>query len=172
MWSRSTPPADRCLVNPVEWDSPLPVIIGALFVIVMARANGTYWLGRGLIAGAQKTRLAHWVDKPSYQRAQRLLQKWGAPLVTVSFLTVGFQTLVNLAAGTARMSLSRYLPAVTLGCIIWAVVYGTVGLVGFEAFLTAYDENPTLTLLVMGILVASLALYIYMKVRTQRGVAQ
>lgn len=159
-------------MNPAEWDSPLPVIIGALFVIVMARANGTYWIGRGLVSGAQRTRLARWFENPSYQRAHRLLDKWGAPLVTACFLTVGFQTLVNLAAGSAKMSLSRYLPAVALGSIIWAGMYGTLGLAGYQAFLAAYERNPALALSVTAILATLLAAYIYTRARPQRPVAQ
>ncbi len=156
----------------MEWDSPLPIIIGALFAIVMARANGTYWLGRGLVAGAQRTRLARWIDNPSYRRTHQLLDRWGAPLVTACFLTVGFQTLVNLAAGSVKMSLSRYLPAVTLGSIIWATIYGTLGFASFKAFLVAYDRNPAVTLLATVILAAMLAAYVYTRIRPQRGIAQ
>jgi membrane protein DedA with SNARE-associated domain len=48
----------------------------------------------------------------------------------VSFLTVGFQTLINLAAGVTRMSLRHYLPAVVVGSVMWAFVYATIGFVG------------------------------------------
>ena len=45
----------------------------------------------------------------------------GAPIVTISFLTIGFQTLANLAAGATGMKLRHYLPAVTIGGLLWAV---------------------------------------------------
>ena len=49
-----------------------------------------------------------------------MVARWGAPVVTLSFLTVGIQTLVNLAAGVMRMPLRRYIPALTVGAILWA----------------------------------------------------
>ena len=114
-------------MDPYTWDAPWFVIVGGLFVIVMLRANGTYWIGRLMEHGAHRTRLARLLDSPGYARALELVHRWGAPVVSASFLTIGVQTLVNLAAGATRMPLTRYLPAVALGGVAWALIYGTVG---------------------------------------------
>ena len=71
--------------------------------------------------------------KPRFARMQQMVERWGAPVVALSFLTVGIQTLVNLAAGVMRMPLRRYLPALTVGAILWAFLYATVGFATFAA---------------------------------------
>ncbi|HSN43836.1 MAG TPA: VTT domain-containing protein [Propionibacteriaceae bacterium] len=129
-------------MNPLDWDTHWSVVALGLFVIVMARANGTYWLGRLSLAQGRRTRLARWIDSPSYARAAGWLNRWGAPAVSLSFLTVGVQTLVNLAAGVTKMPLRRYLPAVTVGCILWAMIYATIGLIGWELAGWAWQRSP------------------------------
>ena len=96
-------------MDPTQWDLPFPLVVGALFCIVMARANGTYWMGRLVTRGAASTRARVLLESPGYQRATERLHRWGAPVVTLSFLTVGVQTMVNIAAGATRMPLRRYL---------------------------------------------------------------
>ncbi len=102
-------------MDPTTWDAPFPIVVAALFVIVMARANATYWVGRLSAAGARRTRVARWMDADGYRRAVDRINRWGAPAVSASFLTIGVQTLVNLAAGGTRMPLIRYLPATIVG---------------------------------------------------------
>ncbi len=65
--------------------------------------------------------------------------------MALSFLTIGLQTLMNLAAGTTRMPLIRYLPALAIGGAAWATIYSTVGFIGFEALAFAYSRAPVLT---------------------------
>lgn len=158
-------------MDPTTWGLPFPLLVGALFIIVMARANGTYWLGRAAAAGTERTRLRRLLLAPGYQRAVRWIDRWGAPAVSVSFLTIGFQTLMNLAAGVMRMSLRHYLPAVIVGSVIWAFVYGTIGFVGFTAVTAVYQRSPalgiSLTLAVAGLL----AWWIVAQVRAAHGTA-
>lgn len=118
-------------------DWPFAASVAVLFVIVMARANATYWAARGVRAGAGRTRFARHLDGPRLARAQDVVRRWGAPAVTVSFLTVGFQTAVNAAAGALQMPQRRYLPAVVLGSVIWAFLYATVGFAVIDAWLRA-----------------------------------
>ncbi|MBV1778040.1 VTT domain-containing protein [Paeniglutamicibacter sp. ABSL32-1] len=106
-----------------------------LFLLAMARANITYWIGRGIAAGVEHTRFQHLLRGPIYQRAERFIQRWGVFAVPLSFMTVGIQTAVNASAGVARMPLLRYLPAVVAGCLIWATIYSTVGMAVIYAWL-------------------------------------
>ncbi|MDO5534141.1 MAG: VTT domain-containing protein [Propionibacteriaceae bacterium] len=151
--------------NPMTWDAPYLVIVGALFVIVFCRANGTYWLGRLISRGAERTRARAMMDSPGYQRAVQRLNQWGPPVVSVSFLTIGFQTLVNLAAGATRMPLTRYLPAVTVGCVMWAFFYGTVGSAGIEALGLVWSRNPALAVFLGVLAVSALVVFIVWRVR-------
>lgn len=149
-------------------DWPYPLAVGVLFLIALARGNATYWLGRAAQAGARRTRGRRLVESPAFERAGRLLNRWGPPVVSVSFLTIGFQTVVNLAAGVSRMPLRRYLPAVGVGAFLWALLYATVGFVAFAAWFRLYDRSPALALVVAVVLVAALAAFVLRQLRPAR----
>ena len=125
----------------MTWSQFLPAF-AALFVIVMLRANATYWLGRGAAAGSRRWRKAEGDGSPAWQRARDLVNRWGPIAVVLCFFTVGIQTAVNATAGVTRMPLRRYLPAVTLGSIAWATIYATVGLAAARAWLAAAARSP------------------------------
>lgn len=116
---------------------PWGLAFAALWAGVMVRANATYWIGRGLAAGTAHSRWASLLTSPTYARAQALYDRWGVLAVPFSFCTIGVQSLVQLAAGVTRMPLTRYLPAVAVGCAIWAALYSTVGLALVATWLEA-----------------------------------
>jgi len=144
---------------------PYPVAVAALFLVVMLRAGATYAIGRAAQEGVRRSRLARLMAKPRFTRMQRAVAKWGAPVVTLSFLTVGIQTLVNLAAGALRMPLRRYLPALTVGAILWAFLYATVGFATFTAWRRVYELSPPAAIGSLLVLLAGLAGYIVWQVR-------
>jgi len=144
---------------------PYPVAVAALFVVVMLRAGGTYAIGRAAQEGARRSRLARSMAKPRFARMQQTVARWGAPVVTLSFLTVGIQTLVNLAAGVMRMPLRRYLPALIVGAILWAFLYATVGFATFAAWRRVYELSPAVAIASIVVLLAGLAGYIVWQVR-------
>lgn len=114
-----------------------------LFVIVMLRANATYWVGRVFVGGSRRSgRLQRFVDSRAMALAERFIKRWGILAVPLSFLTIGVQTTVNLTAGVLRMPLGRYLPAVTLGCLMWATVYSTIGFAAVYAVLFGLAGSP------------------------------
>jgi membrane protein DedA with SNARE-associated domain len=158
-------------VDPTKWGAPYPLVVAALFVIVMARANGTYWLGRLAAAGTERTRLRKLLHAPGYVRAVRWIDRWGAPAVSVSFLTVGFQTLINLAAGVTRMTMRHYLPAVVVGSVMWAFVYATIGFVGVSAVVALYATSPPLAIGLAVFAAVLLAWWIVSQVRAAHAAA-
>ena len=83
----------------MTWSQFLPTF-GALFVIVMLRANATYWLGRGAAAGGRRWRKSEGEGSPAWQRARALVNRWGPIAVVLCFFTVGIQTAVNATAPT------------------------------------------------------------------------
>ena len=139
--------------------------VAALFLVVMLRAGGTYAIGRAAQEGARRSRLSHVMAKPRFARMQQLVARWGAPVVTLSFLTVGIQTLVNLAAGVMRMPLRRYLPALIVGAILWAFLYATVGFATFAGWRRVYELSPAVAIASLVVLLAGLAGYIVWQVR-------
>ncbi|MEV7546421.1 VTT domain-containing protein [Streptomyces sp. NPDC089915] len=104
------------------------ITAGTLYVIVLLRAGGTFAVGWLAAAGARRSRFAERISSSKFRRAERAIQRWGSPVVAVSFLTVGFQTAANFLAGSMRMPLPRYLPALFLGGAAWALIYATAGL--------------------------------------------
>ncbi|WP_114621318.1 DedA family protein [Renibacterium salmoninarum] len=130
----------------------------SLFCIVMARANVTYWLGRGAAAGGRKTNLKKYLDSAPMARAESIIARWGAPAVAICFMTVGLQTAINLAAGVGRMPYpSRYLPAVIAGSVIWVLLYATIGLAAINATIAAFGGEPASFVVLFLIAVAIVA---------------
>ncbi|MEZ5085365.1 MAG: VTT domain-containing protein [Tessaracoccus sp.] len=147
----------KAMFNPLSWNAPYAIIVAALFCIVMLRANGTYWVGRAMAAGARRTRAVTAMNSPHYETATRWLNRWGTAAVSLSFLTVGIQTMVLLAAGITRMPLRRFLPAVTVGCIAWAFLYGTVGVVGWVAVRRLWEFSPAIVIVLAAIMLIAVA---------------
>lgn len=112
-------------------DWPVLPLYAFLVVVATGRGGGTYAVGR-LARGAAEQRWP--MDAPRVRRGEDVVRRFGAPAVTLCFLTVGVQTAVNLAAGTLRMPLRRYLPALLAGALLWAGIYLTVGIAVVEAF--------------------------------------
>ncbi|MFJ9413639.1 DedA family protein [Streptomyces sp. NPDC101227] len=115
-----------------------------LYVIVLLRAGGTFAVGWLAGAGVRRGRLAERISSAKFQRAERAIQRWGAPVVALSFLTVGFQTAANFLAGSMRMPLPRYLPALFVGGAGWALVYATVGIGALDLLAKLFAEKTVL----------------------------
>lgn len=125
-------------------DWPFAALYALFLFGALARSAAIYGAGRGLRAGAQRTpRLLSHLDGPALAHAERLVARWGPPVVTLSFLTVGVQTAIHAAAGALRMPLRRYAPAAVLGSLVWAALYTTVGFAAFEAWV-ADEAGPWL----------------------------
>ncbi|WP_427018085.1 DedA family protein [Pseudarthrobacter sp. P1] len=157
---------DQITSLPFEW------AFSTLFVIVLLRSNATYWAGRGLAAGGRRTRFARHLDSATMARAEAVIAHWGAPAVAASFLTIGFQTAVNAAAGLGRMPLRRYIPATLVGGLCWAVIYATVGLAAFDAAVAAAAGSPA-ALAILAVAAAALAaLLVWRRRRTKASAAE
>lgn len=151
-------------------DFPFAVAVAALFCIVLLRAQGTYWLGRAVAAGAtSRPSVRRFAEGPSAVRAIALLHRWGPIAVTLSFFTVGMQTVINAAAGLVRMPWLRYTLFMIPGCIAWAFIYATIGLAAFLAVVSAAAGSPWGIAATAGILAAIvLAVVVWRRRRTAR----
>ena len=144
----------------MDWVQGLPLLpaIGFLYVVIWARAGGTYLLGRGARRAANRGRVKALLESPAVQRATVLVNRWGAWVVALSFLTVGFQTAANAAAGLTGMPARRYLPALAVGGLAWAVIYATVGLVAVAGWVELFLVSPAGAVAVLALLVLLVAL--------------
>ena len=115
-----------------------------LFFVVLFRAQGTYWVGRLARIGGEQSRWARRFNGKTLARAQEFLDKWGPIGVPMSFLTVGFQTAVNAAAGFGKMRWPLYTIAMIPGCFAWAFIYATLGVSLWVAGARLAQESPWL----------------------------
>ncbi len=115
-------------------EGPFWLVFSFLTVVVFLRAQGTYWLGRW----ATSLTLRHARPRREWQRrlVDRLeasaadqgiaaIHRWGIGVVPVSFLTVGFQTMVNAsgaAAGAAARAAAAGAPWGIAGMVAAAIV--------------------------------------------------
>ena len=121
-----------------------------LFVVVLLRAQATYWLARGAASGAVLATgrqgflgaMARWFDGPVPRKGPAMLDKWGIIIIPLCFLTVGIQTAVNAGAGLVRMRWSTYTIAMIPGCVLWALLYGLGTLAVFAAAIRAVAGSP------------------------------
>lgn len=121
-----------------------------LFMVVLSRAQMTYWLGRAAASGAVRASgrsgflgaIARWFEGPVPRRGAALLDKWGIIVIPLCFLTVGVQTAVNAGAGLVRMRWSTYTIAMIPGCVLWALLYGLGMLAVFAAAVRAIAGSP------------------------------
>ena len=142
-------------------DGPFLGLCVFLFGVVFFRAQGTYWLGRWVRGRAdtasqlaQAGRGSAWVRRfsgPRMDRAGAFLNRWGFIGVPVSFLTIGFQTMVNASAGYSRMRWDLYTAAMIPGCAAWAIVYAALGLTLYSAFVTAAWISLAVLVAVVGL---------------------
>jgi len=139
-------------------DGPWWWLFGFLFVVVFLRAQATYWIGRSLRRGLagpslpdaegtpvrepsqRRARMIKRFSGPTWQRAQTFLDHWGFVGVPLSFLTIGFQTVVNAAAGFGRMRWDLYTVAMLPGCAAWAAIYAVLGV----GLIEAWSRSPWL----------------------------
>ena len=121
-----------------------------LFMVVLLRAQATYWLARGAASGAVRATghqgflgaMARWFDGPIPRKGAAMLDKWGLIIIPLCFLTVGIQTAVNAGAGLVRMRWSTYTIAMIPGCVLWALLYGLGMLAVFAAAIRAIAGSP------------------------------
>jgi len=133
----------------MDWINSQPFVIAALFLTAVAavRSQLTYLLGRGIRAGVVRVAWATTMAQDKQPKAVASLQKWGWPLIPLSFLTVGFQTAVQLTAGLVGWRYLPYTLASIPGWILWGVVYAAGGLAAFAGILALWHQSWWLVLL-------------------------
>jgi membrane protein DedA with SNARE-associated domain len=148
---------------------PFPLAVAVLTSIAFGRGGITYALGRVAESGANHTRARRVINSKGFGNARRAVNRWGPPVVSLSFLTVGVQTLINIAAGVSRMPLRRYLPALAIGALLWGFLYATVGFVTFGAWLRLYDRSPVAAVVVLVVIALGLLVFLIVQLRSRRS---
>jgi membrane protein DedA with SNARE-associated domain len=143
----------------MDWILRQPFVLAAVFLVGVAavRSQCTYWLGRAVRAGVIRSAWATKMSSEAATRAVRWLERWGWPIIPVSFLTVGFQTAVNLSAGLVGWRWSRYTLAAIPGWLAWGCIYAAGGLAVFVGLGRLAQRSPVAAVAVGLLLVAAIA---------------
>jgi membrane protein DedA with SNARE-associated domain len=123
---------------------PFAIAFICLTIVAMVRSQCTYWVGRLVRAGVLRASWAQRLASEGAAKARDKLERWGWPLIPVSFLTVGFQTAVNLSAGLIGWRWWRYTLAAVPGWLMWGAVYAAGGLAVFAAIAAMAAASPML----------------------------
>ena len=149
-------------------DIPVAAAYAFLVVVAFLRGGATYVVGRlARRAGTASARARRVFERPGMERAEGVVRRWGAPVVSLSFLTVGFQTLVNLAAGVLEMPPRRYVPGLLVGALLWAGIYVTIGLAVLQAWMASESGLWVLVAVLVVALVAGLTLWLRQRIRVR-----
>ena len=153
-----------------QWvqDGPFPLLYAFLLIVVFLRAQATYWIGRAVAAGVLRTRWSRHFTGPRVTRAIGSIERWGWPIIPLSFLTIGFQSAVNAGAGVIRMRWIRYTLAMIPGCLVWALVYSLGGLAAFQAAVALAAKSPWVLVAVI-VLLAVLVTALVLRARRRRS---
>jgi membrane protein DedA with SNARE-associated domain len=122
-----------------------------LTLVALLRGQVTYWVARvvteqtlrhtapttGWRAGVHA-----WLGGEGVARGRTSLQRWGLVMVPLSYLTVGFQTLVLAAAGLIRIPWLRFSLAQLPGAAAWGLIYSTIGFAVWGAAIAALAGEP------------------------------
>jgi membrane protein DedA with SNARE-associated domain len=138
----------------MDWILAQPFWIAFLFLTAVAfvRSQCTYWLGRGIRAGVVKTAWAKKLASEKVSAGREKLERYGWPIIPVSFLTIGFQTAVNLSAGLIGWKWARYTAAASLGWLAWGAVYAAGGLAIFVGLGKLAEQSLWLAVLAVFVL--------------------
>jgi membrane protein DedA with SNARE-associated domain len=157
-------------VGVVEWVLAKPFVVAFVFLTAVAcvRSQCTYWLGRAVRAGVVRAAWAKRLTSEGAERARERLERWGWPAIPVSFLTVGFQTAVNLSAGLIGWRWWRYTLAAVPGWLMWGSVYAAGGLAVFAALAQVTQRSPVLAAaIIQSLVVAVLTIIAWVRHRAQ-----
>lgn len=162
---------------------PFVVVLIVLFVVVLLRSHGFYWLGRAVVRGAQLgqekiggpawwramvLRMGTFAESRAARRGIALVHRWGPVAVFFAYLTVGVQTAVFVCSGMIRMPYARFSVASLPGSVAWALVWGTVGLGAVYAAVALAARSPWALAGVLAVLAAVVAALV---VRSRRRAA-
>ena len=157
---------------------PFWLVFAFLYSGATIRGQATYWAGR--IVTEQALRRVHptsgwrlrayeWLQGDGTRRGIEAIRRWGLIVVPFSYLTVGFQTMVNAAAGVLRIHWAKFSLAQVPGALAWAVIYSTIGFAVWEAALAAAAGSPWGVAVLSAIVVAIVTGVLVRRRRSRRG---
>lgn len=155
---------------------PYWLAVAILVVIALLRGQMMYWIGRIVTEQAIKGTRSHpakktrrnlirrtvsWLDDGGADPGVGALRRWGLGMVPFSYVTVGFQSMVQAGAGILRIDWWKYLLAQLPGAVVWGLFYATVGFAAWEIAFNQALRSPwgiAVLLVLVAIIVLSVKL--------------
>ncbi|WP_159620650.1 DedA family protein [Ruania rhizosphaerae] len=130
---------------------PFAVVLASLSAGAWLRGQLLYWIGR--IPTDQALRRTHpghgwrkrvhdWLAGGGADAGIVAIRRWGLVAVPLCYVTVGFQSMVQAAAGVLRITWWKYALAQIPGALAWGTIYSTIGFAVWEAALAAAAGSP------------------------------
>jgi membrane protein DedA with SNARE-associated domain len=125
---------------------PFALAFAVLWCAAMARGQATYWIARTVTeqtlrrtrpTAGWRARVHRWLASDAMDRGRGAIERCGLGAVPLAYLTVGVQTVVLASAGVLRMRWPRFTAAQSVGAVLWATIYSTVGFAVWAAFFRA-----------------------------------
>jgi membrane protein DedA with SNARE-associated domain len=107
---------------PLFWGGWLGSVAGSLASWTAGRCFGPALLRRRRVRAR--------IGTANILRSQRLMRRWGAPMVAAGHVTEPLRSVSFALAGLAAMPLRLFLPMTMLGAVVWAWAIPTAGALG------------------------------------------
>jgi membrane protein DedA with SNARE-associated domain len=159
---------------------PFWLTFAFLYLGATLRGQAMYWAGRVVTeqtlrrthpASGWLRRIHDWLEGGGADRGISLIRRWGLFAVPLSYLTVGFQSMIQVAAGVLRITWPRYSLAQVPGALAWAAIYSTIGWAVWEAALAAAAGSPLALGALAAVVVVLLATFAVHRRKERRTVS-
>lgn len=141
-----------------------PFVLVYLFLlgVVFCRAQATYWIGYYVTAkltanvpeDGWRRRFYNWSEQDSVKNGIDTIHRRGWIIIPLSFLTVGFQSIIQFAAGVIRFTPAKYTAAMIPGCLVWALIYSTIGFSVWGALIATFAGSPYGIIVLIALIIA------------------
>ena len=115
-------------------DLLLYLVIPAAALGAFAGDNVSYALGDVFGERAAKRVFSGSKGRARMRKAQRLLDRYGAPVIVLARFVPGGRTATTFAAGTLDLTWKRFLVYDAIAATVWAGYAGMIGYLGGSAF--------------------------------------
>lgn len=122
--------------------SVIGALLGDFATFAVARAGSS----------AARRWVAGWQSQERLAAARAQFQRRGGVLIVVGRLLPAGRIPVLLAAGALEYPWRRFVPAATIGCVLWAIAYAALGVLSGGLF-----DDPVLASVLAALLVLVLA---------------
>lgn len=146
------------------WIEQLPLWQATLFLAAGAffRAQTTFWLGKLAYHGIGKTKWGKKTEEDEKTRAGiAAIQRFGWPVIPLSFLTIGLQSAIQFGAGLLDWKWTHYTLVAVWGYLLWGFVYAAGGLALFNSIV--HGSVGLLILFIILVILVWLAAFILVR---------